>query len=348
MRVIAGLFCVHAVLGCVMAADLGEEITSDSEKRLLVSQMLDKYKANSGAIRTWTGKVELEQVLEKVHEGTKKTTKATVTFWSDEIARSNRTLREVHEQFVVDRNGDKTNLVRRTDSVLLKDNETYSFPTWFHPDAPDKRYLRQLLVGQDMADIGKKVFFFPALGSMDDSAYMGYLVDAYFPSTLELSKEALAEIPMWREGNTVTIVDKLEENGSLVLANKRVFDLDRAANQIRFEYEAPCIDKTEEWECQYQQVDGIWIPMQTESTMKANQQGLLMYKKERWRDQILNEEVAKELSPTTLGACRGDQAFNHKTDTLYLIEDEAYPVYQDRKEPRQTEHPSGSDQNSRE
>lgn len=348
MRVITAFFCAHAVLGCLMAADLGEEITSDAEKRLLVSQMLDKYKANSASIRTWSGKVDVEYVDEFAKDRTKIMSKATVSFWSDELSHSNKTLKEVHECFEEDAKGSRKNRVRRNEAVLLKDGETYSFPTWFHPDAPDKRYLRQLLVGQGVADIGKKVFFFPAVRSMDDIAYMGYLVDTYFPSIIVLSEEALADIPMWREGSNVTVVDKVITNGVLVLADKRVFDLDRAANQIRFEHDARCIHRIDRWECDYQQVDGTWIPKRTESTTEIVDRGLIMREKSQWRDQVLNEDVAKELSPTTLGACRGDQAFNYKTDTLYRIEDQAYPVYQDRKEPRQTEHPIASGQNSRE
>ncbi len=55
-------------------------------------------------------------------------------------------------------------------------------------------------------------------------------------------------------------------------------------------------------------------------------QRLKQHKKTAWRDQVLNGDIAKELSPATLGARRGDQAYDHKTDTLYLIEDEDHPV----------------------
>ncbi len=41
--------------------------------------------------------------------------------------------------------------------------------------------------------------------------------------------------------------------------------------------------------------------------------------------QLLNGVVAMELLPTTLGARQGDQAYNHKTDTHYVIKDKAYP-----------------------
>lgn len=327
MKVTIALVAVSALLGSFIAVGPAEEITSDSAKRALARKMLEKYKANGDAIRTWTGKVEQEEVLEKVREGVTRTTRSTITFWADETSRANKTVREVHDQFEENRNGARTNLVRRTDSVLLKVGETYSFPSWFHPDAPHKRYLRQLLVGQDMKDL-KDIFFFPALGAMNDGAYHGYLVDVFFPCLIETPKESLAKISMWREGNIVTVVDSLVKNGSLVLLNTRVFDLDRAANLIRFEYEGVCIDRSDSWECDYQQVDGKWIPKKTESTIEANGQGIVIHKKTQWRELSLNKDIAKELSPTTLGACRGDQAYNHKTDTLYRIDDDAYPEYQ--------------------
>lgn len=152
-------------------------------------------------------------------------------------------------------------------------------------------------------------------------------VDVFFPCLIETQKESLAKISMWREGSVVTVVDTLVKNGSLVLSNERVFDLDRAANLIRFEYEGVCIDRAESRECDYQQVDGIWIPKKTESTIEANGQGIVIHKKTKWRELSFNKDIAKELSATTLGACRGDQAYDYKTDTLYRIDDDAYPEY---------------------
>jgi hypothetical protein len=147
---------------------------------------------------------------------------------------------------------------------------------------------------------------------------------------MEASDESLARIPLWREGNIVTVVDKLIKNGELVLVNERVFDLDRAANLIRYEHHAPRIHRADGWNCEYQQVDGVWVPKRTESTTVVSDRGLVLQEKTDWKDQVLNGEVAKELSPTTLGARRGDQAYNHKTKTLYRIKDAAYPAHQGR------------------
>lgn len=119
----------------------------------------------------------------------------------------------------------------------------------------------------------------------------------------------------------------------LVLSNTRVFHFDRGASLVRFEYEAPGIQKKERWKCELQEVNGIWVPKRTESTIEAIGQGLIIHNKMEWKDQILNEDVAMELSPTTLGACQGDQAYNYKTGTLYLIEDKDYPVYEKRELP---------------
>ncbi len=133
-------------VGTFTAAGPGEEITSDSAKRALASEMLDMHKANSEAIRTWTGRVSVERVTE--NRSRKSTTKATVDFWSDELSHSNKTIRRVRECFEEHANGARRNLAREDDAVLLMDGETYSFPTRFNPDSPHEPSSRKLHVGR--------------------------------------------------------------------------------------------------------------------------------------------------------------------------------------------------------
>lgn len=313
-------------VGATTAAGPGEEIKSNSEKRSLVRQMLDSYRANSEAIRTWTGKVRIETVSE--NRGRKVTTRATVNFWSDERSHSNKTIREVHECFEEHANGFRRNRAREDDAVLLIDGKTYCFPTRFDPDSPTEPSSRKLHVGQGLGEVDLDRYFFPDLGFMNDGAYRGYFTETYFPSLARASDEALSKIRMWRKDNLVTIVDKLVTDGKLVLANTRVFDLDRASNLVRYEHEVPYLPSIDRWKCEYQQVDGIWIPKRTESTMEYRGEGqrLKQHKKTDWTDQVLNGDVTKELSPATLGARRGDQVYDHKTDTVYLIEDRDHPV----------------------
>lgn len=308
------------------AADPDKEITDSFEKRALARQMLDSYRANSEAIRTWTGEVSIETMSES--RSIKVTTRATVNFWSDERSHSNKTIKEVHECFEEHANGARRDRAREDDAVLLIDGKTYCFPIRFNPDSPDQPSSRKLHVGQDLAEVGLDRYFFPDLGFMNDGAYRGYFTKTYFPSLARASDEALLKIRMWRKGNLVTVVDKLITDGQLVLANTRVFDLDRASNLVRYEHEVPYLPSIDRWKCEYQQVDGVWIPKRTESTTDYRGEGqrLKQHKMTDWTDQVLNGDVATELSPAKLGARRGDQVYDHKTGTLYLIEDQDHPL----------------------
>lgn len=298
-----------------------------SEKRLLVSELATRYKANVGRIRTWTGQVDLEELLEYLNDGRKQTRKSTVIFASDELTGANKTVKTFHEAFEEDAKGVRRNQTRHNQALLLTgDKVSYNFPIDFNPDAPDRRCARQLQVGTDPKELP---YFFPAMESAKTlNKYPGYYSKIFFPSLMKLSEESLSKISMTRSGNLITVVNKLEKGDVLVFTDTLVFDLDRGASLVRYDYDAPCIQRKDHWECEHQQVDGTWIPRRIESVTEwwINGTGLSARTTMEWKNQILNSDIAAELSPTTLGARIGDQLHDQTTGARSWITDKDYPT----------------------
>ena len=329
--IILQIWCLCFVL-MFSQHSLGEEVKDYPSQFALIKSVREKFTHNRTSIKTWSGDVD---VIKKDYEEDGKTltyeTKYEVAFLCDYVHQRQRF-------FIVPSiccsytNGTKIPSTLRQEFVLWKDNTTYVRET-FTPTTPTAFDHRGKILVSDFLQ-PTNTSFQPRLDSLPfpptdiDSIYFSFdvsekgveekLKDGLSDDAINKMHEKMLEsghprYTIEKNGGVVNIYDKWNEGHVFKI------DLDKGAQPTLFK------SKGKTWTCELQEVNGVWIPRKTNDLFYASD-GTAHHIEMLWRNQRIDTPLSQdEFTLVKIGARQGDEGYDYRTDSTFIIDGNEYP-----------------------
>lgn len=281
--------------------------------------ILQKNKSNYGQIRTWSGAVETTSTS-VIHEEATQSEMSHRAFAYDKTKDWCKTILKV-EKLSTRKGNEFVEELRNFSAVLWKDNVFYKLNYYTNPDNSEERPLKQLVIGAALTSTEWQSRFFDPFAASSWQSNNPNTVTAYLEDYLRVSStEGFPFLSITQDGQVITFSNSHDDGWKSTYS----FDISKGGNVILAEQsfkEKALLN----WQAEYQEVDNVWIPLRIKKKEYFTN-GTSNEETQVWKDQIINQNLDAEMSPTTLGVRQGDMAHDLRTNQTYIITDPSYPL----------------------
>jgi hypothetical protein len=347
------LSCIVILLIFVLLYNIAftGELKSYSEQKEMAIKMIDTFNANYGKLRTLSGdmrivvkKYDVENRNKLLSHYESLCTYA-IDLTKEEVLLINSP--EISVSFTKDN--------KKQDSPLLKQAMRwyegcfyYSITTSFMPDSthPDakKKFARQLQI-RAIPD-PDLLLYYPLLkwtpsGSITEVP--DYFKTIYSENDEEkilslkekrqiLREEAEQIWNDWKKNGVPGVTFGLDgtllkqSSGNEYNSRNLIVDISKGAMIVSYDNTWKTKNPSQKWTCDLQRVSGVWIPEKIYNEIYRPEKEIevteLFFDNQKVNPTLTSKDFAK----TKLGVRQGDQGFDHRIDTSFIVEGDEYPL----------------------